>query len=424
MTQMQIMAGIIPLIVLLLSFSLEIQADEQLLRNGKFSIFQIIKFENAPCVGGTRNGTCFTSAECDSAGGTEDGNCADGFGVCCSVTITSGESTSLNQSYIVETTPASGTYRICPCSTDVCRIRFDFTTFTLAAPFTAATMGQAVTAAGAANNIAQNSGQSIGDCLTDQFSITGSGGSGTPIICGTNTGQHVIVDSDGSACAIVSSSIGTTAATTTRSLDIMVTQFKCGDEMGGPSGCLQWHTSAAGFVRSFNFPDQAAGTNVASTVTHLSSQKYNICIRQPTDTTMICYIACTSQAAVQTVDGVATMQASFGLSISPNAAAQSDIGANCVGDYITIIGGDLVAVAIAQTPSLVGPRFCGRELNTASGNIVGLAAVSLCTTSVPFQIGVNFDEDEISGGFDNGDAHEAASAPGGIIGFCLRYATQ
>ena len=28
----------------------------------------------------------------------------------------------------------------------------------------------------------------IGDCVTDQFSITGT--PGTPVICGTNTGQH------------------------------------------------------------------------------------------------------------------------------------------------------------------------------------------------------------------------------------------
>jgi hypothetical protein len=33
-------------------------------------------------------------------------------------------------------------------------------------------------------------GGAIGDCLTDQFSITSQGTGGTPIICGFNTGQH------------------------------------------------------------------------------------------------------------------------------------------------------------------------------------------------------------------------------------------
>ena len=55
-----------------------------------------------------------------------------GFGVCCSIVLTEGGSSSLNQSYMVQdasTTVAQGVmmYKICPCSTDVCRIRFDFT---------------------------------------------------------------------------------------------------------------------------------------------------------------------------------------------------------------------------------------------------------------------------------------------------------
>jgi hypothetical protein len=204
----------------------------------------------------------------------------------------------------------------------------------------------------------------------------------------------------------------------------MVTQFKCGDEMGGPSGCLQWHTSATGSVRSFNFPNQAAGTNVASTVTHLSNQKYNICIRQPTKTTTICYVGCTSQAAADVADTVATGQASFGLSISPAAAAQSGVGAACTSDYITIVGANTKVIAALLTPTLLGPRFCGRELDTVAGSLNGLAAPSVCTNSVPFQIGVNFDEDEISGGVGTAILHEAEDAPGGIIGFCLKYTTQ
>ena len=33
-------------------------------------------------------------------------------------------------------------------------------------------------------------GPLIGDCVDDQFSISGGTGRGTPIICGTNTGYH------------------------------------------------------------------------------------------------------------------------------------------------------------------------------------------------------------------------------------------
>ena len=33
-------------------------------------------------------------------------------------------------------------------------------------------------------------GSSLGDCVTDSFSITSPGSEGTPIICGFNSGQH------------------------------------------------------------------------------------------------------------------------------------------------------------------------------------------------------------------------------------------
>ena len=100
-------------------------------------------------------------AECDNMGGTKDGTCADGFGICCIgiiwigndniigfidlclldiihdidfsiVTLSSGQSSSVNNSYIVHkstSTLAAGIhhYTICPCSDDICRVKFDFT---------------------------------------------------------------------------------------------------------------------------------------------------------------------------------------------------------------------------------------------------------------------------------------------------------
>ena len=55
-----------------------------------------------------------------------------GFGTCCTIVLEAGGTSSLNQSYMVQastTSLATGsmTYMICPCSNDVCRIRFDFT---------------------------------------------------------------------------------------------------------------------------------------------------------------------------------------------------------------------------------------------------------------------------------------------------------
>ena len=53
------------------------------------------------------------------------------------VTLSCGGSSSENNSYIVQgsttSAPASPcTYSVCPCSTDICRIRYDFTTNVLA----------------------------------------------------------------------------------------------------------------------------------------------------------------------------------------------------------------------------------------------------------------------------------------------------
>ena len=51
-----------------------------------FPLFNIVSFKNDPCTAASDNsmyGTCMTTSECSSQGGTKDGNCAAGFGVCC-----------------------------------------------------------------------------------------------------------------------------------------------------------------------------------------------------------------------------------------------------------------------------------------------------------------------------------------------------
>ena len=42
------------------------------------------RFNNGPCVTGTRNGTCYTEEECMARSGTNTGTtCASGYGICC-----------------------------------------------------------------------------------------------------------------------------------------------------------------------------------------------------------------------------------------------------------------------------------------------------------------------------------------------------
>jgi len=400
---------------------------EESVRDSRFSIFQIIKFKNEPCTGNTRNGTCYTSAECENAGGKEQGSCADGFGVCCTVELADGATSSLNQSYIVQassTTLSAGSmmYTICPCSQDVCRIRFDFTQFTLAGPSIGGTTGTG----SAGNN--QVAGEAIGDCTTDTFSITSPNG-GSPVICGVNTNQHMILDTDGTGCIKVNFGIGGAAAT--RQWDIMVTQYKCGEESGGPPGCLQWHMARQGKIRSFNFPDQANTVAVPATTLHLSNQLYSICIRKDAASQRVCYHPCRITAA-GTMNGD---QDSFGLSVSPVAAASSGTDSRCTSDYIEIAGGTTNAVAMAGLPAvggtLAGPslgqsRFCGRYLiptTDTAGNVAG-AVVSVCSYVTPFRVGVNFDANELTQNAAAAAINAETNAnPGGIVGFALCYTT-
>ena len=94
-----------------------------------------------------------------------------------------GDSSSTNNSYIVQagvtTLTSPCTYKICPCSTNICRIRYDLTTHTLASPVL-----------GTAGSPSLVTNAATGACTTDAFTITSPGNVGSPLICGLNTGQH------------------------------------------------------------------------------------------------------------------------------------------------------------------------------------------------------------------------------------------
>ena len=62
----------------------------------------------------------------------------------------------------------------------------------------------------------------------------------------------MVLDSDGIACQKVNFNIGA-STTSTRSWDIYVTQYTCGQEdLGGPPGCLQYYTSTTGLVKKYD----------------------------------------------------------------------------------------------------------------------------------------------------------------------------
>eukprot|EP00096_Caligus_rogercresseyi_P009593 TRINITY_DN327_c2_g1_i2.p1 TRINITY_DN327_c2_g1~~TRINITY_DN327_c2_g1_i2.p1 ORF type:complete len:273 (+),score=4.76 TRINITY_DN327_c2_g1_i2:29-847(+) len=244
-----------------------------------FSIFNIVKFTNTFCQGsGNRIGTCYTVEECESRGGIKSGNCASGFGLCCVISISCGGTSSDNCTYMdqgvftnvdtLDSNPCS--YSICPNNIMICRIRLDFTSFQIASPFT--TMVSTV-----ANVRANTEGGATGDCTVDSFTFNSPGNVGAPVICGLNTGQHMILDAS-STCNVLSFNIGATSSIS-RSWSIKVTQYTCGDHdyQGGPPGCLQYFTGSSGEFASYNYPTQSSMAPLDSS--HLSSQCYTFCFR-------------------------------------------------------------------------------------------------------------------------------------------------
>jgi len=392
-------------------------------------IFNLVQFPNDVCAGsGTQSGTCYTAEECTTRNGVASGTCADGYGVCCVITLACGGSSAENCTYLTQTAAtADCTYTICPRDSTINRIRLDLTMFQIASPVSPTT----AEANGDAPASTQTKRAALGHCTVDTFSVTGA-----PTICGTNTGQHMIVDTDGTACVKASFSFGGDAGQT-RSYNIKVLQYARSDvDGGGRPGCLQWFTGNTGTVSTFGW------TGVTST--HLANQDYNVCVRKNVGNCFICWAATTT--------GSATASGSFGLSNGGSAAiaAKSGTGAACAtsgtaamlaannpidsGDFVFIQGGVAVtgaattASATTATAAVGGGRFCGRFLNGANA---ATAQGTVCSRRTPFQLGVNTDGIEAANanGFAQAAANELADGanagafdgPLGTIGFQLSF---
>jgi len=325
-----------------------------------FSLFSIVQFPNAACssTSGTySNGTCFTASECSSKGGSAQGNCAAGFGVCCIFSVSAtGSTVSQNCSYIVNpsfpsnyaptSTPATLTYTIEKCSTDICRIRLDYDTLILTQPTGVATIASA------------------GQCATDkltfkttaQTTVPATGTTGTygdyPYICGTNTGYHSYLDLSQTSTdeATLTFSLGDS---TLNQWKIKVTQLSCSDDyVSYQANCFQYHTGVQGTIQSYNYPGslQIAATN------------YKNCIRQESGYCCIEYIPTAFTMGPIACAAAATRCASASL---------------CSEDYIVIP--EVMNVAAPNSYD----RFCGTFISP-TGISIQNAPVTTCKT--PFEL--------------------------------------
>lgn len=292
-------------------------------RNEKLiSTFQIVRFPNDVCVGtGTRNGTCYTSAECSDKGGTSSGSCADGFGVCCVFLITSCASTSSeNITYWTKPTSySSGSCDLTVCPADnVCSIRLDFTSFTITGPSTVSTAQISRQAGSPGGNLEDTDLSDFGgnlatNCLLDTFHVTSaSSSSAPPVICGVNTGFHMYTEADTDRCnrlvftnsANPSASVtvtNTRGATTlaTSAWDITATQIECTSITLPPPGCTQYFYGSGVYeLESFNHQKDAGSTTEETKNTHLAMQHQRICIRRERGKCVGCFYAGAKDFAV------------------------------------------------------------------------------------------------------------------------------
>merc|ERR1711997_526702 len=250
---MRTSSPVLGLVLVLLTLSLATQqpSNTQNRRPGKaFSLFSIVQFPNQQCTGAsstTTYGTCYTSSECSAKGGSADGNCAAGFGVCCVIyTGTCGTSISTNTTYIRNPgypssyTPSSAgscTFSISKVSDDVCQLRLDFQTFSGFVPSTTA-----------------------GSCY-DTLAMAGQTGVDPPSICGTNTGYHMYTEFGATSTDTITMTLtwGSSGYTTAKTYNILARQISCTASWKAPTDCTQYFTGVSGSVQSYSYGQMLTG---------------------------------------------------------------------------------------------------------------------------------------------------------------------
>merc|ERR1719312_207971 len=321
--------------------------------------------------------------------GSSSGSCASSFGVCCIFEKSCQAGTiAENCTYFTSSSLTKGSscsLTVCKCSSDVCQLRLDFETFVLNDPVTATTVTVGPINADGVAAVA-GSATRQGNCDTDSFGVTVPGGKSPPLICGTNTGQHMYVPASDTGCNTLNGNIGSASTTTTSAFTIKVTQIECGSKRLAPSGCLQYFTQDTGEIQTFNYN---SGNGV-----HLANQDYSACVRDNREFCAICYW--TPTAAI-----------GFGLSVPNGDAGIEGLDTNCgapgVLPFANGGGFDHVVIPAGQceSPTTAGAvvadivfshdRYCNTQLGcgtNAAGDAQAGGLGTVCSNQKPFKISV------------------------------------
>ncbi|XP_043599019.1 uncharacterized protein LOC122574893 isoform X3 [Bombus pyrosoma] len=328
-----------------------------------FPLFTLVKFDNNVCIGlNGENGTCIAASECSKRGGVSSGVCANGYGVCCIVTVSCGETTSNNNTYFVNPNYPSTFDGTISCQLTlvkshptVCQFRLDFLQFNVRGPETT-------------NH----------QCIYDQFIV--SGGNPVPTICGNNAGNHIYVDTGLGQTNPVTLTFVTSGNSFARSWKVRVSQIRCNTIYRAEEGCLQYFTGISGQIKSFNYDP--------NTGLQLSNQDYSICIRMERNFCGIQYMACPidDKDAVVADDGatMARMARSNGFTLTGNTQAMqiaSMTGAACQTDWLTIPCASNTGRLPTSMMTCID-RICGGTFNAENQNLNASSVIRLETMFV------------------------------------------
>jgi len=330
-------------------------------RAGKaFSLFSIVQFPNQQCTGSSSSstyGTCYTSSECSAKGGSADGNCAAGFGVCCVIyTTTCGTAISTNTTYIrnpgypssyTASSASTCTYTFNKVSDDICQLRLDFQTFSGFATSTTA-----------------------GDCY-DTLAMAGQTGVDPPSICGTNTGYHMYTEFGATSTDTITMTLtyGSSGLTTAKTFNILARQISCTASYKAPTDCTQYFTGVSGSVLSYSYGQL------------LKSQYYTNCIRTEA-----------GYCAIQWKQSSTTSPDPFGFIIttSTTAGAGGSSTTLCTSGFVAIPDLSMDGITAINVPlgvSAFQSEVCGSVFGVEGQS----TSAALISRKQPFILGVYTD---------------------------------
>jgi len=323
------------------------------------SLFSIVQFQNDECqakTSSTTQGICYSSTDCSSRSGVADGNCAAGFGVCCTFIVddTAGGAISQNCSYIQNngypsslSTAAATTvsYTINPVITDICQLRFDIV------------------------NLKLEQTASTGLC-TDTLAIVSPTGVNPPSLCGTSSGDHVYSEVGTSSTATtVTVTLAVATSSTARSWKVKVTQIECYNTNKPPTDCVQWYTPTVGTFQTLGFTAGLLLTNL----------NYAICFKANAG---YCGMEFSTDTGTSSPDP-------FGLYDAINTAASGRAGNyNCDTNWLGIPN---AVATTAISPAIGINTFCGAVFNSAADTTGAISVTGegmVVTKGLPFKINV------------------------------------